>query len=181
MIGDIVLNGIETTIFACGNICGKIVDVDRVPGGELKILNGDLVYFGLGFLGADGIGVDAVLEMGKHRVGIEDVILVETAGIGEDEEAVAGESESIDELGHGGVELEYLAPDSGELFTGTLEAEDTDGFGEEGVVVHLSGLEASLDGFDGVEDIVIHRAASLLDGLNGGGEIELEDDVADIE
>ncbi len=181
VVVEVVLVGAEAELVAGGDVGGEVVDVKSVFGDERVFVDGVLVDFRLGFDGVGFEGQNRAVEDGKFRVFLEYPGAVDGVGVGEQDQAVACGVELAGDLPHWKIGRENVAPCVMELGGGGTGVESFES--PLGVVIDwdLAGFEFV---FAGDEFLQCRGGIGMIAGekfSEGGFEIEVEKDFADIE
>lgn len=139
MVLVVVVVGVEAELLCGVDVVCEVVDEECLCRVELKGVGGKVEYVFAGFGAFCFVGEDAALEEVEDGVFGEEVVFVESAGVGEEVEGVFL-GELFDEVEHGLVGGEDVVPDVGELGFVSLEAEELDALFDEEVVADEAGF-----------------------------------------
>lgn len=78
---DVVLEALESEVAAGGDVFREVVEVDGLGGGEIILIDSDLVEVGVGFDGSDIVREVVVIEVVEDAVFGEESFGVEAVGV----------------------------------------------------------------------------------------------------
>ena len=162
-----------------GDVGGEVIDEEGLCGIEPQAFN-RVVKNGLsGFRALGGVGVDAVIEVSKHGVAGEQVLFVETTGVGEQVERQAT-SECLQGGEDGGIGGEDVAPNRDELGGAALEIDGSHALSDEVGIGKLTILERLLEGLQEAEYVGLGVRTKGGETFGGDAEVKSDQHIADI-
>lgn len=174
-----VVVGLETKFLRRGDVCLQIINVKRLRGVEVQILDGDLKNFIPGFTALGGVGINAASE-GTEDVKLrQQVVFVQAAGIGKQLHRYPT-YEGGETAFHRLVLGENLTPDGFEIGCCTLELQGRNGLADKCLVVHVPIFKRQLDMVQAGRKSLSRKGGSLGDTTGGDAEVEKSQHIANI-